>query len=701
MRKQIDLIKLVISLALFCFVSNQILFSQEQVTKYKVEVKEKLLYVLALDKDGNPVTDLKKEDFQLFVDGQSHEIETFSLIFHSEEEPIAEEKEIATKKLEIVDRTIKELESKKRFILAVLPYKYTSFRHRWKIKKSVTHLVKQAQYPDTWIGIVSLHRDWIATIQDFTYSKEKISKKIEAYFNFDIQKLKHLHNEYPLSANEISQVPQLPIFEGTLRVIGGIDIIPGLETIAKKMSVLKGRKIIICYSLPLDIFHDSTGGLTSKYGMNRLDAFFKMINKVVSNNITIYYTEAKGPHIPNFFDASSGVDLSSHLLPGSSAAARHVKSYVEFCQESSHFALAKETGGKYYYNISSPTYFIDDLYKINSSYYLISFPITIQLNKNQSLSIKLKCKREGVKLYYSNKYYAPHELDEKEFRESYKQIQLYKCLLLDTAETPKLKISGNWIPIPADDATLQMGFIDFYLPEELFQKLPVSYQLGCSYKNKQGQGIVFQWKLVLPSSEEKRIKTSHGYKAIVLIKIPRGKKLLKLVAMNNETGKYGKAILDIAGDSKEKFFSPIIMGELSSKDTVYEYRDYSEALYDIEKDFYKLLSIKDRIIIPSLNRTYKIGDKISFCLIHKLPEKQLKQYENHKIYVYILPDKKDQITEIKLPIHIKKVKRHYLQYYGTIDTENLQQGNYRVEICITDADNTIIKIADAYFKIIP
>lgn len=656
--------------------------------------------MLALDKDGNPVTDLKKEDFQLFVDGQSHEIETFSLIFHSEEEPKAEEKKIAAKKLEIVDLTIKELESKKRFILAVLPYKYTSFRHRWKIKKSVTHLIEQARYPDTWIGIVALHRDWITTIQDFTYSKEKISKKIEAYFNFDTQKLKHLHNEYPLSVNEISQVPQLPIFEGTLRVIGGIDIIPGLETIAKKMSVLKGRKIIICYSLPLDIFHDSSDGNTP-YAMNRLDAFFKMINKVVSNNITIYYTEAKGPHIPNFFDASSGVDLSSHLLPGSSAAARHVKSYVEFCQESSHFALAKETGGKYYYNISSPTYFIDDVYKINSSYYLISFPITIQLNKNQSFSIKLKCKREGVKLYYSNKHYAPHELEEKEFRESYKQIQLYKYLLLDIAETPLLRVSGNWTSIPTDDATLQMGFIDFYLLEELFQKLPVSYQLGCSYKDKQGQGIVFQWKIAVSTAEKNKIKTSHGYKARVLAKIQRGKKLLKLVAMNNETGKYGKAQVEIDDDSTRGFFSPIIMGKLLSKDMVYEYRDYSEALYDIEKDFYKLLSIKDQIIIPLLNRTFEIGDKISFCLIHKIPEKQSKRYKNHQAMAYLASEREGQVTEIKIPLHIKKVKKQYRQYYSTIDTSNLSAGDYRIEVYIADADNTIIRIADAYFKIIP
>ena len=45
----------IITLCIIIILISINLFAQKNQMKYKVEVKEKLLYVLALDKDGNPV----------------------------------------------------------------------------------------------------------------------------------------------------------------------------------------------------------------------------------------------------------------------------------------------------------------------------------------------------------------------------------------------------------------------------------------------------------------------------------------------------------------------------------------------------------------------------------------------------------------------------------------------------------------------
>ncbi len=483
-------------------------------------------------------------------------------------------------------------------------------------------------------------------------------------------------------------MPQLPIFQGVLPVKGGIDIIPSLELIAEKIDILKGRKMILCLGLRLNIF-------STEQKPDRVSAFFDMVNKMLTHNITVYYSELKGPHIPGFFDASSSIKLDSNLIPGNIFYNPMDLAYDRFLHESSHFALANETGGKYYYNISSPTYFIDDVDKINSSYYLISFPITINLNQKKSLSIKLKCKREGVKLYYSNKYYAPHDLEDEKFEDTYQKIQLFKYLVVDT-EQPELDIEGKWIPLPGVEQGLQVGFIDFYLPPELIQQLPVTYQLGGSYTTSQRRGIFFQEEVEFSSPQRDK-----GYRARALAKFTREGKSLRLVAMDSESGEFGRFDVDISESSEKRNFSDILLGKLVDKKRIHEFQDYSEARYNLKKDLYKLLILDQKLIIPSVSNNFSQGEKITFCLIHKIPEKESRRYKKVKVAAYLSLDKEGQITEINLPVSIKKVEKHYLQYYGKIDPSKSEVGRYRLEIAIKDSHNLAIAAFDTYFKIIP
>jgi VWFA-related protein len=679
------LCKLLLFIALFSFVYSPIIFAQEEkIHQYKVEVKEKLLYVLALDKNGNPINDLKKDDFQLFVDGKVQQIKTFALITHEEKEYLEKKMEMPAVEKESPLFEIKEAKTNKRFILATIPPGFGSRYQHFRARKSLIHLIEQASYPDDWISVVVIYRDGIYSVQDFTNVKEKLLKKVDAAFKIGDEELRNLQRQYPLTDDEFYQLPQLPIFQGVITIKGGIDIIPSLELIAEKMATLKGRKIIFCLGLPLNFLGSN----------NRISAFFDMVNKMLTHNITIYYSELKGPHISGFFDASSSIKLSSNLLPGSMLYDPMDLAYKRFLHESSHFALANETGGKYYYNISSPTYFIDDVDKINSSYYLISFPVTIQLNKKKSLSIKLKCRREGVKLYYSNKYYAPHDLEDEKFEDTYQKIQLFKYLVVDT-EQPTLHIEGKWIPLPGDEETLQFGFIDFYLPPGLFQQIPITYQVGASYAISQRRGIFFQTELEASSPQKNR-----GYRARALVKFTGEGKSLRLVAMDSESGEFGRLDIDISKPSSKADFSDILLGNLVDKERVQEFRDYSEDRYNLDKDLYKLLKVDDELLIPSTNNTFNQGEKIAFCMIYKIPKEQSKRYKNCKAFAYLAPDKEGQITEITLPVSSKKVAKHYRQYYGTIDTSDLTPGKYRIEIDLKDANNTPIIATDACFELI-
>ncbi len=654
------------TILILCIVLTLNLFSnasQEEKPQYKIEVKEKLLYVLALDKKRNPVTDLKKEDFELFVNGQPQEIETFSLISHIPSKTIVEKVEIYDEKIELPPVSINESQANKRFIVAVLPPVYTSFRQRWMAEKSLIHLIEKAHFPEDWIAIVAHYGDWIYTLQDFTNSKEKLLQKIDAFYKVDGKELSVLQRYFPTSGEEISQVPQLPIFKGVTPVKGIRNFIPGLELIAEKMSVLKGRKIIICLALPITCFPGEP-------------SYSKMINKMRSNNITIYYSELRGPGIFG------------------------IGSYKAFSRESSHFALANETGGNYYYNSSSPKYFIEDIEKMNSSYYLISFPIEERLGEITSYDIQLQCRRKGVKLYYSNKYYAPHDIGDQELKESNQRIQLYNNLFHDTKKKPTFKLYGQWIPLPSGDELLPLGAIDFYLPAELFHTLPKSYELLCFYSYKQEDYLVFQEKVHFDFKEKVQGNNLQRYVLRLITILPPGKKILKQTVMDYKTGEYGRFDITIDDRTSRPNFSELMLGRLLHDGLYYDYKKESEDHFSLKKYLYDLLSIGDSKIIPSDNNSFSPGEQITFCLIHKIPEKESKRYKNVKAVAYLSLDKEGQITEINLSVRIKKVKKRYYQYYGTIDTSNLTPGKYRIEIDLKDANNSIIAATDAYFKIV-
>jgi VWFA-related protein len=654
------------TILILCIVLTLNLFSiasQEEKPQYKVEVKEKLLYVLALDKNGNPVTDLKKEDFQLLVNSKLQEIETFSLISHIPDKTRAEKAEAYEDKVDMPSELINESQANNRFILAVLPPVYSSFRQRWMAKKSLIHLIEKARFHEDWIAIVAHYGDWIYTLQDFTNSKEKLLQKIDAFFKVNGKEISILQRYLPTTGEEISQVPQLPLFQGVMPVKGIRNFIPGLELIAEKMSVLKGRKIVICLALPISCFPGET-------------AYSNMINRMLANNITIYYSELRGPGI---------------FAMGS---------YKAFSRESSHFALANETGGNYYYNSSSPKYFIEDIEKMNSSYYLISFPIEERLGEITSYDIQLQCRRKGVKLHYSNKYYAPHDIEDQELKKSNQRIQLYNNLFNDTKKKPALTLYGQWIPIPSGDELLPLGAIDFYLPAELFHMLSKSYELSCFYSYEQEDYLILQEKVHFDFNKKAWSNNSLRYVLRLITILPPGKKTLKQTIMDYETGEYGRFDITINEGSSHSNFSELMLGRLLHDGLYYDdYKEESEDHFSLKKYLYDLLSIGDNKIIPSADNSFNSGEHITFCLLHKIPEEQSERFKNVKILAYLSLDKEGQVTEIKLPVHIKKVKKRYYQYYGTIDTGGLAAGTYRIEIDIKNATNSIIAATDAYFEI--
>jgi len=658
--------------ALICL-NGADLLAQEKQIEYKVKVEVKLLYVLALDKEGYPVTDLQKEDFQLFVDDQPQEIETFSLITHTAKRTIAEPKDFDAERFDIQDISAEEARGNKRFILAAIPsgLRFISISQLMRARRALIHLIENARYPEDWIAIVVVNRGWIDTIQDFTPSKEKLLQKIDAYFNLDRKKFARLENQYRVSAEEIYQVPQLPIFQGFIPLSGGIDIIPALKLIAERMGILMGRKIILCLGVPIDFLNPYSSIRGSSTSI-RLWSALEMIDKVIYHDITIYYTELQRP------DAWSIRDLRA---------------------ESSHFALANETGGKYYHNVISPTYFIDDIDKINSSYYLISFTVTEEYREKKSHNIRLICKRKGVKLYYGNKFYIPEELEEKKFEETYKKVNLYKCLLSDVNQSA-LKIYGQWIPLPTDDEQLHLGAVDFYLPTELFQTLPILYQLGCSYSDSQEKGIIFQEQIIFSPTDEDKLSASHGYVLRLITKLPEGGKILRLAAMDEKTGEYGIYDVDISKYPKRSDFSNILLGRLLEEGPFYECREYCGARFDLKKELFDLLSVNNSIIIPSINNTFRHEGRVAFCLIRKIPPKQSKRYDKHKVIAYLSPIENEETMKIKLPVHRKKVLKNYRQYYGIINTTNLKIGRYRLKLDIKDANNYPVAELEANLQII-
>jgi VWFA-related protein len=361
--------------------------------------------VVVHDKKGQPVSDLKKEDFQIKVDGRVQPISLFS-VESAGALPSSSEKlppNTFTNRLEQRPGTPSSV------TIILLDALNTRFTDQSYARQQVVKYLQTIQ-PTDHIGIYSLAGS-LRVLHDYTTDSTDLLRKLQSYKGDILPSTPGSHEPFGGDSLFLDQwlrgggSPAERGFYMTNRIEGTLR---ALEFIANHLSRLPGRKNLIWVSggFPLSIGFENLAAWRNPAIEQRTfgDEVNRTVRALNNANIAIYPVDARGLMVDPRFDASRRtVNLRAPVTP---VGVRNQESMQE---------LASRTGGRAYLNTNDLKNAIRDAVADTQVTYTLGFYPTNEKYDSKFHEIKLQVlERSGLNLRYRKGYFDLPELPQDE-----------------------------------------------------------------------------------------------------------------------------------------------------------------------------------------------------------------------------------------------------------------------------------------------
>src|SRR5215510_5910986 len=507
--------------------------SQQGAFRIKVESELVLVNVVARDKQGRPVQDLKAEDFTLLEDGKAQHITTFdsenldTTPINSagpSQQTVSDQSSAPSKPL-LTSKDVEQELNNKRVI--VLFFDLTSLQPD-ELQRSVDAAKKYVQNKMTaadMIAIVSLASS-LRLDADFTNDRARLLRVLNRFTHSegqgmdngatgDTDMVEETGDAYTPDESEYNQF-------NTDRKL------QALQSVCQVLAKFNQKKNIIYFS----------GGMTQT-GIENEAALRAAVNTAVRSNVAIYTMDSRGLEaMPPGGSAASASLRGTAMYSG--AAVRNQLDQ-NFASQETLVTLAGDTGGKAFLDTNDLGQVFDRVQKDTSVYYVLGYKSNNPLRDGRYRRIQVKVNRPGINLEFRKGYYAPK--DYKHFNAEDKERQLTDELGAEMSST---------------DVAVYMAAAYFRLDESRFY-IPVSLVVPGSQipfakggdKDKATLDVIGEVldelkrpvssvretvKLALDSSQQVQRKNVQYTTGFILTP---GKYHFKFVVRENEGGKIG------------------------------------------------------------------------------------------------------------------------------------------------------------------
>lgn len=363
--------------------------------RHEVEVTLKLVQVYVTDRKGNPVLDLKKEDFVLLDNGKEQTITEFekhvlSLPSLKEEQPeIAKETPLPAPR---------EIMSRKFFLL--FDFAYNNAKGVIKAREAALHFIDTQVQPSDEVGVLSYSAIKALTLHEYlTTDHKKVREVVEKIgINEILGRAEDLENEYwgemsvlnpPGDVKAKSEVESSKFdTSGGFMARAGTRLNANLFSrnmgeLAKALRYIPGHKNIILFSsgIPYALLYGSLIGSREDWGESLVRQKFEdMIKELSASNTTVFPmdTEEQGAGLRR--DTNTMGIYTLHKL-------------------------ASETGGKYFGNINNYQEHIEKIQNLTGCYYVLGYYVDDSWDGKYHKT-KVEVRRPGCKVYAQRGYFS-------------------------------------------------------------------------------------------------------------------------------------------------------------------------------------------------------------------------------------------------------------------------------------------------------
>ena len=445
--------------ALMVFITISALLAQEPTappTPVVLKSTTRLVQVsvIAQDGKGQPVTDLKKEDFRIKVNGKDQPIKIFSMD-SSGALPQGETKlppNVFTNRMEVKPGQQSSV------TIILLDTLNTKWADQVFAKAQVIRYLRTLQ-PSDHIGLYTLGNA-LRVLHDYTADSAELLARLEALKGKELPDMSSkeptdaMHGDAllldALQRGAGGASPAERSFYTTIRVIGTLKAI---EFIANHLAKTPGRKNLIWVSggFPLEIGFDSAAAWRNPQIDQRTfsDEVSETVRAVNEANMAIYPVDARGLMVDPRYDPSRQGPTNVRAMtkaPGGMVGVKNQETMNE---------LASRTGGHAYYNSNDLEKAIHSAVEDSRVTYMLGFyPVEESFDgKFHKIEVQM-VERKGVHLRYRKGFFDLPELPQDE--------KARKTELADAAWSP-LDASGIGIAAKIVPSKTKPGSLEIIL----------------------------------------------------------------------------------------------------------------------------------------------------------------------------------------------------------------------------------------------
>src|SRR5260221_5591682 len=373
-----------------------------------------LVNVVARDKKGNLIRDLKREDFTVFEDGQKQQVSSFDfenideLALAAQTSPTATGTENAAPLAAAAAKPQATLDARdRRLILLFFDFSAMEVDQIDRSVDAAKKYVNAKMQPADLIAIVSLATDMRLDL-DFTDNKAKVLSVLSNYGSgsgkgFDNGATGSSEGAAESSGAFTADDTDYNTFSADRKLLA-------LQSIIQAVGKLPQKKSLIYFS----------NGI-SQSGVDNQSALRAATAAAVKANVAIYPLDVRGLQaLPGGGEAQNASLHGQSAYTGASVL-NHLNSNA--ASQDTLSTLAADTGGKAFFDSNDFTGVFSQVQKDTSAYYILGYTTSNHAHDGPFRQIKLILNRSDLKLEYRAGYYAGRDFDHSNRADREQQLQ--------------------------------------------------------------------------------------------------------------------------------------------------------------------------------------------------------------------------------------------------------------------------------------
>jgi VWFA-related protein len=543
--------------------------SQPQSTPPVLKVKTRMVVVdvVARNSKGDPVTDLKPEDFNLVEDGKPQKISSFSF---QHPEPHANTLQAPI----LPPNTYNNLPRYKpngALNILLLDSLNTNSPNQAFARDSMIKVLQSL--PENEPMAVYLLGTKLRLVQDFTTDPELLKKAAISIKSKSSHLLNNPNGTSPavtpmgsVAADLVASVPglanQLSGFEAEQSVAKNdfrvAYTLTALNSLARTLAGYPGRKNLIWISetFPFDIVLNGismrSDQLERHYG-NDIAVTGSLLSDA---QVAVYPVDARGISNNTIYSVGSDPDpmagghIGNSTLRGAMGTSMNGDSDVLLASHTTMNDLAEKTGGRAFYNRNDLDKEIKESVNDGSTYYTLGYYPENKNWNSQFRNIRLKSNRSGVKLQYRAGYFAVDREAVAQANPSRQDQELDQAMTPDWPIATGLPFQAHLTP-PSDKTqnklvvqyAIDPKALNFQIDDKGLQRVDLTCAIRAYSVKDMDKPVKSEGRKLAGSLRPEAYTKVMGsfFPCEQQVELPAGKYFLRVGVRDNSTGLIGTA----------------------------------------------------------------------------------------------------------------------------------------------------------------